>query len=304
MKLQIRFFANLYNFLIEDYPLQPNKENIIKLSKSLFKNSAEVNFLLQNIHILDLPYCEPNRVEAIKDILKLYILKSDKLNINIPKFKYKIRYDKFLKQHVTEKILQPPIKELDTSYVLFRNYSPQELTILREKGNNLLFFNSKLCEVIKLLNFINQFFVVDHSKVSYCILDIASRFYDEEDLKIFLDSEIDIELNYIGIITNHECKNLDSFINSKQVAYNRFLILYHEAFKSFDKKELTILFKACSNNNNLVKSLILCPNSLTLEQCIKNIENYIELHQTLIKAPICLKKYTNEKITLEILSIS
>lgn len=221
MKLQIRFFANLYNFLIEDYPLQPN---------FLFKNSAEVNFILQNIHILDLPYCEPNRVEAIKDILKLYILKSDKLNINIPKFKYKIRYDKFLKQHVTEKILQPPIKELDTSYVLFRNYSPQELTILREKGNNLLFFNSKLCEVIKLLNFINQFFVVDHSKVSYCILDIASRFYDEEDLKIFLDSEIDIELNYIGIITNHECKNLDSFINSKQVAYNRFLILYHEAF--------------------------------------------------------------------------
>lgn len=64
MKLQIRFFANLYNFLIEDYPLQPN---------FLFKNSAEVNFILQNIHILDLP---------------------------------------------------------------------------REKGNNLLFFNSKLCEVI------------------------------------------------------------------------------------------------------------------------------------------------------------
>ncbi len=65
MKLQIRFFANLYNFLIEDYPLQPN---------FLFKNSAEVNFILQNIHILDLPYCEPNRVEAIKDILKLYIM--------------------------------------------------------------------------------------------------------------------------------------------------------------------------------------------------------------------------------------
>ncbi|WP_341790871.1 hypothetical protein [Rickettsia endosymbiont of Gonocerus acuteangulatus] len=88
MKLQIRFFANLYNFLIEDYPLQPNKENIIKLSKSLFKNTAEVNFLLQNIHILDLPCCEPNRVESIKDILK-----SDKLNINIPKFKYKIRLE-------------------------------------------------------------------------------------------------------------------------------------------------------------------------------------------------------------------
>ncbi|WP_341790872.1 hypothetical protein [Rickettsia endosymbiont of Gonocerus acuteangulatus] len=115
-----------------------------------------------------------------------------------------------------------------------------------------------MCEIIKLLNFINQFFVVDHSKVSYCILDIASRFYDEEDLKIFLDSEIDIELNYTNEISIYD-KNLDNFINLPQVAYNRFLVLYHEAFKSFDKKELTILFNACSNDNNLVKSLILCP---------------------------------------------
>lgn len=61
MKLQIRFFANLYNFLIEDYPLQPN---------FLFKNSAEVNFLLKNIHILDLPNLKSSRVQAIKEILK------------------------------------------------------------------------------------------------------------------------------------------------------------------------------------------------------------------------------------------
>lgn len=53
-----------------------------------------------------------------------------------------------------------------------------------------------------------------------------------------------------------------------------------------------------------MKSLILCPNSLTLEQCIKNIENYIELHQTLIKAPnyqkflILYKNLFNNNLTL------
>lgn len=129
MKLQIRFFANLYNFLIEDYPLQPNKENIIKLSKSLFKNSAEVNFLLKNIHILDLPDLKLSRVQAIKEILKLYLLKSDILNISIPKFEYQIKQDDFHGKDLIliEKVLQPPIKECETHYFLFKDYKPSRV---------------------------------------------------------------------------------------------------------------------------------------------------------------------------------
>lgn len=277
MKLRIRFFANLYNFLIEDYPLQPNKENIIKLSKSLFKNSAEVNFLLKNIHILDLPDLKLSRVQAIKEILKLYLLKSDILNISIPKFEYQIKQDDFHGKDLIliEKVLQPPIKECETHYFLFKDYSLPESNTLIDKGRNLLLFNFKLNEFVKLLYFINQFLCIGCSKINDCTLYIASTFYDEEDLKILLDTEIDIELNYIGIITNHECKNLDSFINSKQVVYNRFLVLYHEAFKSFNIKELNILFNICSNNHHLTKSLITCSNPLTLETCTNNIKKLI-----------------------------
>lgn len=51
MKLKIRFFDNLYTFLTEDYPLQLDKKNKIKLPYFLFKNTAEVNLLLWNIHV-------------------------------------------------------------------------------------------------------------------------------------------------------------------------------------------------------------------------------------------------------------
>jgi len=292
MKLQIKFFADLYKFLTENYPLPLNEKNKLKLPHLqlpyfLFKHPTEINFLLQNIHILDLPNLELSRVQAIKDILKLYLLKSDKLNINIPKFEYHVKKDEFLGKELIEKILQPPIKELDSSYVLFKTYSLRELKTLINQGNNLLFFNFKLHETINLLNFINQFFCVDYSKINYCTLDIANRFYDEEDLKILLDTEIDIELNYIDTISSHECKNLDNFINSPKVTYNRFLVLYHEAFKSFNIKELNILFNVCSNNHYLVESLISRSNSSTLEKCnnIKiTIDEYkhIKIQKTLI----------------------
>ncbi|MCC8377972.1 MAG: hypothetical protein LN567_06315 [Rickettsia endosymbiont of Graphium doson] len=277
MKLRIRFFANLYNFLIEDYPLQPNKENIIKLSKSLFKNSAEVNFLLKNIHILDLPDLKLSRVQAIKEILKLYLLKSDILNISIPKFEYQIKQDDFHGKDLIliEKVLQPPIKECETHYFLFKDYSLPESNTLIDKGRNLLLFNFKLNEFVKLLYFINQFLCIGCSKINDCTLYIVSTFYDEEDLKILLDTEIDIELNYSSKINNDGYKNIDSFINSKQVVYNRFLVLYHEAFKSFNIKELNILFNICSNNHHLTKSLITCSNPLTLETCTNNIKKLI-----------------------------
>jgi|GEM_PF-5397572 len=148
MKLQIKFFADLYNFLTENYPLPLNEKNKPKLPYFLFKRSTAINFLLQNIHILDLPNLELSRVQTIKDILKLYLLKSDKLNINIPKFEYHIKKDEFLVQELIEKILQPPIKELHTSYVLFKNYNLQESKTLIDKGDNLLLFN-----YMKLLNY-------------------------------------------------------------------------------------------------------------------------------------------------------
>lgn len=277
MKLRISFFANLYNFLIEDYPLQLNKKNKIELPHFLFKNTAEVNFLLKNIHILDLPDLKLSRVQAIKEILKLYLLKSDILNISIPKFEYQIKQDDFHGKDLIliEKVLQPPIKECETHYFLFKNYSLPESNTLIDKGRNLLLFNFKLNELVKLLYFINQFLCIGYSKINDCTLYIASTFYDEEDLKILLDTEIDIELNYSIKINNDGYKNIDSFINSKQVVYNRFLVLYHEAFKSFNVKELNILFNVCGNNHHLTKSLITCSNPLTLETCTNNIKKLI-----------------------------
>lgn len=273
MKLQIKFFADLYNFLIADYPLQLNEKNNIKLPYFLFKNTVEVNFILQNIHILDLPELKLSRVQAVKDILKLYLLKFDKLNINIPKFEYHVKADEFLEQKIIQKILQPPIKELDTSYVLFKNYSLQELKTLIDKSYNILFFN------FKLLNFVNQFFCVDYSKINYCILDIGNRFYDEEDLKILLDTEIDIELNYIDPINSYKCKNFENFINSPKVIYNRFLVLYHESFKNFKINELNILFNICSDDYHLAESLISRSNYLTLEKCTDNIKTVLDKYK-------------------------
>lgn len=277
MKLRISFFANLYNFLIEDYPLQLNKKNKIELPHFLFKNTAEVNFLLQNIHILDLPDLKLSRVQAIKEILKLYLLKSDILNISIPKFEYQIKQDDFHGKDLIliKKVLQPPIKECETHYFLFKDYSLPESNTLIDKGRNLLLFNFKLNELVKLLYFINQFLCIGYSKINDCTLYIASTFYDEEDLKILLDTEIDIELNYSSKINNDGYKNIDSFINSKQVVYNRFLVLYHEAFKSFNIKELNILFNICSNNHHLTKSLITCSNPINLEICTNNIKKVI-----------------------------
>ena len=261
MKLQIRFFANLYNFLIEDYPLQPNKENIIKLSKSLFKNTAEVNFLLQNIHILDLSYCKTNSVNAIKIILKLYLHSLNKLKISIPKFEYHVKYNVFLKQNVVEKILQPPIKELNTSHVLFKKYNLQELKTLLYKNFNRPIFNSSFSKFVPILNFINQFFCISSTKINYCefnfIKELSERGFDKEYLEIFFNKEINIELNYTTEISIQD-KNLDNFINLPQVAYNRFLVLYHE------------VFNICDNNDRLIKSLISVAS-------LNNLENIIEI---------------------------
>ncbi|MGX6960963.1 MAG: hypothetical protein ACIPMY_07225 [Rickettsia endosymbiont of Pentastiridius leporinus] len=111
MKLQIKFFADLYDFLIKDYPLQFNEKNKIILPYFLFKNTAEVNFILQNIHILDSPTFNISSVNAIKIILKFYLQESDNLQIHIPKFEYHVRYDIFPGQNIVEKILQPPTKQ-------------------------------------------------------------------------------------------------------------------------------------------------------------------------------------------------
>ncbi|MEY4463909.1 MAG: hypothetical protein RLZZ81_880 [Pseudomonadota bacterium] len=65
MKLQIKFFADLHNFLIKDYKFQLNQQNKIKLPYFLFKNVEQVHFVLQNIHILDLPHLKSSSVKAM-----------------------------------------------------------------------------------------------------------------------------------------------------------------------------------------------------------------------------------------------
>ncbi|HJD61764.1 MAG TPA: hypothetical protein LFV90_06545 [Rickettsia endosymbiont of Columbicola hoogstraali] len=73
------------------------------------------------------------------------------------------------------------------------------------------------------------------------------------------------------------------------MVYNRFLVLYHEAIKSSNIKEVNILFNICSNNHHLTESLITCSNPLTLETCTNNIKKLIytykptEPHKTLIR---------------------
>ncbi|MEY4464206.1 MAG: hypothetical protein RLZZ81_1177 [Pseudomonadota bacterium] len=143
---------------------------------------------------------------------------------------------------------------------------------------------------IDLLNFINQFFCVSGNKVNYCVLDIMNKFLEENfdinDLETFYINEINIELTYTTVISN--CKDLDSFKNSPQVTYNRFLVIYEDVFNQFSSKDLNILFNICISNNDLVRSLISDSNYFDLESIIDGIKTvidkykHIETYKTLI----------------------
>ncbi|HJD55931.1 MAG TPA: hypothetical protein LFW21_04780 [Rickettsia endosymbiont of Pyrocoelia pectoralis] len=276
MKLQIKFFADLYDFLIKDYKFSLNQNNKIKLPYYLFKKLEQIHFVLQNIHILDLPYLKSSSVKAINKILNLYLLKFKKgADIYIPKFEYHIKKDEFLGQAIIEKALHTPITESKDSYVIFKDYSKQECEKLIKQGNNLGCFRWKMGkEITDLFNFINQFFCISASKLSYCLLDFMNKFadqnFDKGDLMMFCYNEIDIKLNYVDIVSN--CQDFNSYINSPKIAYNRLTVIYHNIFKQLSTSQLSKLLEVFSNDNNLVKLLLSNPCDLNLD----TVELYIK----------------------------